>query len=312
VVSGKTAGEGTLHPISVVAERTGLTLDVLRVWERRYGVVTPSRDAAGRRVYRDEDIERFNLLRRASEGGRPIGKLATLDNETLAELVRADEAARWRIERESAPRSDAAAHVERAIEEVRALSADGLQDSLRRSAAVLGTASFLDEVIAPLFRRIGDDWHAGRLTVAQEHLASAVTRALLTEVRQSLPASVDAPVLVVATPAGDTHEIGALLVAAIGALEGWRVIYLGADLPAAETARVASKARATAAAISSVSARDGEALLEEVLRLSAELPAGVRLLIGGAASRQLDASALPPSVQLIDDLDALRRELRRH
>ena len=71
------AGNGTsLHPIGVVAERTGLSLDVLRVWERRYGVVQPTRDEGGRRLYSDADIERLRLLAEATSGGRAIRQVA--------------------------------------------------------------------------------------------------------------------------------------------------------------------------------------------------------------------------------------------
>ena len=76
-----TNGERARHPIGVVAERTGLSLDVLRVWERRYGVVAPERDTAGRRVYTDSDVERLRLLSRATAAGRSIGQLAQASTE---------------------------------------------------------------------------------------------------------------------------------------------------------------------------------------------------------------------------------------
>src|SRR5215218_6409458 len=81
------------HPIGVVAERTGLTPDVLRVWERRYSVVEPSRSAGGQRVYSDADIERLSLLHRATRGGHNISQVATLSQEKLQDLVRDVESA---------------------------------------------------------------------------------------------------------------------------------------------------------------------------------------------------------------------------
>src|SRR4051812_28560881 len=82
------------HPIAVVAQRTGLSQDVLRVWERRYGAVTPSRSPNGLRLYSDTDIERLLLLRSATRAGRSIGQIASLPMGELEALVTEDEAAR--------------------------------------------------------------------------------------------------------------------------------------------------------------------------------------------------------------------------
>src|SRR5512145_2591390 len=78
------------HPMRVVTRRTGLSADMLRAWERRHEVVTPSRSANGRRLYSDTDIERLGLLYRATLAGRSIGQVAGLSTAQLAALVRKD------------------------------------------------------------------------------------------------------------------------------------------------------------------------------------------------------------------------------
>src|SRR5678815_5381555 len=80
-----------LHPIQIVTRRTGLSADVLRVWEKRYAVVTPVRSASGRRLYSDADIERLRLLVQATRVGRPIGQVAALPTAALRALL-SDEA----------------------------------------------------------------------------------------------------------------------------------------------------------------------------------------------------------------------------
>lgn len=270
------------HPIGVVAERTGLSLDVLRVWERRYGVVEPKRDEGGRRLYSDADIERLRLLAQATSGGRSIGQVAALPAERLRELVREDEAARWTASRASPRRAASDEAIERALERARALDGEGLDAVLRRASSLMGAPVFMEEVVPVLARRIGDEWHAGRMTVAQEHLASGVLRPLLAELRAALPVTPDAPVLVVATPAGERHDIGALLAAAAAAAEGWRVTYLGADVPAAEIAGAVRATRARAVALSTVYVWDPAAVANELAALRALLPADVAILLGGA------------------------------
>src|SRR4051794_32783934 len=88
------APSGARHPIAVVAERTGLSQDVLRVWERRYGAVHPVRSPSGQRLYRDADVERLRLLNAATQAGRSIRHVAALSTEAISQLVNEDAAAR--------------------------------------------------------------------------------------------------------------------------------------------------------------------------------------------------------------------------
>src|SRR5579864_136502 len=134
------------HPIGVAAERTGLSLDVLRVWERRYGAVAPARAGGGQRLYSDADLERLRLLRLATLAGRGIGQVASLGSKELAELVREDETARgrkgtWEPVVTPAPAED---DIQRALAFTRALDGPALESLLRRSLAVSGVGIFLD------------------------------------------------------------------------------------------------------------------------------------------------------------------------
>jgi MerR family transcriptional regulator, light-induced transcriptional regulator len=297
------------HPIGVVAERTGLSLDVLRVWERRYGVVDPVRDDAGRRLYSDADIERLRLLALATSAGRSIGQIAALPIEQLRELVRGEEAARWTAARTPAWGGEPAAFVEDALRHVRALDGAAVEHVLRRAAGLLGAPIFLEEVIAVLTRRIGDEWHAGRLNIAQEHLASGVIAPLLAQLRAALPVAAGAPRLLVATPAGERHELGALMVAAAASAEGWLVTYLGSDMPAADIAAAALETEARAVALSSVYTTDEEALVRELRSLRGLMPGDVALLVGGGGAARM-ALADDLAVVKMSDLTGLRSYLR--
>lgn len=303
-------GQSRLHPIGVVAERTGLTLDVLRVWERRYAVVEPTRDDAGRRLYTDEDIERLRLLARATAGGRTISQVASLPTEGLRALVREDESARIAVRQPAAAAVETAPLVAEAFERVRALDGPGLEAALTRAGAILGMSEFLEAVLGPLFRRIGDEWHAGRLRVAHEHLATAVAAPLVSRLGRRLPAPSGAPGLVVATPAGERHEIGALMVAGTAAVEGWRVTYLGPDVPAKDLAESAAQTGARAVALSSIHSGDPDSLAREVAVLRTLLPAGVAVLVGGRGAASLDAVAGAADIVRLAELSELRAWLR--
>ncbi|HEV2148921.1 MAG TPA: cobalamin-dependent protein [Longimicrobiaceae bacterium] len=271
-----------------MADRTGLSLDVLRMWERRYGAVSPERAEDGQRLYSDADVERLRLLRRALEGGRSIGRVARLGTEELAELVREDDAARVETAVPAAP--GVRAHLERALEAVREMDASRLEAGLRRAVVTLSAADFVDEVAAPLLAAIGEGWRTGTLGVAHEHAASAVLRRVLGFMMEAVEAPASAPGMVVASPAGQVHEFGALLAAASATAEGWRVTYLGADLPAEEIAAAVRQRRAVKLALSLVFPADDPRIAEELRRIRAALPPGVDVIVGGgAAAHQRDA-----------------------
>ena len=102
----------------------------------------------------------------------------------------------------------------------------------------------LQRVIAPLAQTIGELWRDGSITAAHEHFASAVIRISLGHAAKPFAGVEGAPVLVVATPSGQLHELGALLVGAAASNFGWHVTYMGASLPAGEIAGAARQNRA--------------------------------------------------------------------
>lgn len=79
--------ERSVHSVKSAAQLTGLTPDLLRAWERRYGVVTPGRDANGRRIYTDTDVARLSLLCKAVSIGHPIHRAAHLSTPELERIV---------------------------------------------------------------------------------------------------------------------------------------------------------------------------------------------------------------------------------
>ena len=312
------------HPIAVVAERTGVSPDALRMWERRYGAVAPARTPGGQRLYSDADVERLRLLRATTEAGRAIGSVASLPIGELRAMAREDEEVRRLVPRATAARAAGAGAraegagragpehaplVEGALACVRTLDAAGLETRLRRAAVTLGAPAFLEGVAAPLLRRVGDEWHAARLTPAQEHLATATVRRVVGAAMDALPAAPGAPTLLVATPAGERHEMGAFLAAAAAMAAGWRVVYLGPDLPAGEIALAAAGTGARAVAVGVVFLHDRDHLLAELRTLRARLATDVPLVAGGPGAVALAAELRGSRIEVAEDLDALRAVL---
>jgi methanogenic corrinoid protein MtbC1 len=300
----------TLHPIRVVAQRTGLSPDILRAWERRYGVVEPVRAEAGPRLYTDEDVERLRLLRLVVEEGRSIGRVSGLSLGELEALVEEDERHRAEAGRERLAAADegAAEHVRSALEAVSAMDPVRLDSVLVQAALGLGSAPFLERVAVPLMGEVGERWHAGTLGVAHEHLATATVERVLGWLTWSWPEK-RGPVVVVATPSRQRHELGARLCAAVAAEMGWRVVYLGSEVPATELARSADQRGARLVALSAVFPPGDVAVGEQIRVLGRLLPEGVGLVVGGAAAPSYLESIREAGGLVVPDLAGLRRVL---
>jgi MerR family transcriptional regulator, light-induced transcriptional regulator len=272
------------HPILAVARRTGLSAHVIRIWEKRYGAVEPERTSTNRRLYSDEQIERLQLLRELTRAGQSIGYVAKLPTEGLRQLAATTPAGEARAPKTPGAAEEPSSFLNDCLAAVRALDAHALEQALTRSETGLGAVGMLQRVAAPLAKAIGDSWREGTITAAHEHFASVVLRTHLARATRPFATGGSEPVLVVTTPAGQLHELGALLAAAMAANLGWHVMYLGASLPAPEIAGVARQSRARAVALSIVYPADDPRLDGELIRLRELLPPEVKLIAGGQAA----------------------------
>jgi DNA-binding transcriptional MerR regulator/methylmalonyl-CoA mutase cobalamin-binding subunit len=301
------------HPIGVAAERTGISPHVLRVWERRYRAIEPTRTDGGRRLYSDADIERLRLMALATAAGRGISQVAKLPTKELARLVRDDEEARRQLgttRRGRTSGTTAGEDVVAARARARALDAVGLERVLRRSAALVGASAFLDTVATPLLKEIGDERSAGELAPGEEQLVLVALRRVIEGIVPVLIVSGDAPNLIVATPVGDRQEIEAVMATAGAAIEGWRVTYLGPGVPVSEIAVAAASTSARAVSVTVPRAGNNDLLLQELRALRARLAARVPLLAGGAGALEIAADLRGAGVQVIEHLTDLRLALR--
>ncbi len=306
------------HPIQIAARRAGLTADVLRVWERRYEAVVPTRSAGGRRFYTDEDLERLMLLRQVTKAGRGIKQVAGLSTRRLKEMAAEDAGSGSSVPRSRAPsprkgKVDPWAegtpdhHLDAALEAARDLDVAALEAALSRASVSLGRNALIERFLMPLLTTVGELWRDGSFRVAHEHVASAVVRTFvgnLVSGVSELPES--APCLIVTTPTGQVHEFGALFVAATAVSEGWRGIYLGTGLPAEEIALAARQKKARAVALSILFPADDPRLPEELKKLRGLLPEMLPILVGGAAAPSYGQTIRSIKGRLVLDMQSLR------
>src|SRR5512135_609849 len=233
-----------MYSIKAVSQATGLSVETLRAWERRYGVVVPQRDEMGRRVYLPEDVLRLRRLREATERGHPIGRLVRMDETSLARLLHEPE-----------PRRQGAAastFVERILDAARRFSAVECEQTLTLAVSLMAPSRLIEEVLEPLLREVGERWHRGELSIAQERLVSTTVRRHIGLILDAYDRNARRPGIVFATLTGERHELGLLMSAMLCASHGVKVHYLGPDLPAREIAHYAKAVDAEVVALSVV------------------------------------------------------------
>lgn len=288
-----------LHTMAVVTRRTGLSPHVVRVWERRHSAVTPERTATNRRLYSDADVDRLRLLRAATQAGHSIGQIAALSMDDLQDLLKdarelqpiptlKSDAAPPAVESSDSPFTidhDANALLEGCKQAALRMNYVALERALCDAKLALSQPMLLEEVVVALMNWVGDKWREGEIRVVNEHLVSAVVRNFLSELRSSYGLHESAPAIVLTTPAGQNHELGALVVASVAAAEGWRQVYLGPNLPAEEIARGAQETCASAVGVSIIYPTDDPAVSRELRQLRDYLPEEVALLAGGRGAK---------------------------
>lgn len=290
------------YRIGVVTRLTGLSADVVRVWERRYGAIRPSRSDGGTRLYSDTDIARLRKLRQAVDKGHGIGQAAKLADAELDEIVSNPELASGGPDVYATVR-------ERFLDAVQKMDVVAADLELSRAATLFPAHALTMNIVAPILVEIGERWAHQEFGVAHEHVASGLLRNLLSSLFRLYPPSGHAETIVLATPSSERHEFGVLLAALLAATRGWRVVYLGVDLPSSDIgfAVKLTGARFLALSVATYSPQ----IEEEMESLSRRLPDSTRVWVGGAEAVRYKQFIERAGWSLVRDLEHLDDRLRR-
>jgi MerR family transcriptional regulator, light-induced transcriptional regulator len=284
-------------PIRVAAKRAGVSVAALRAWERRHQAVTPARTSGEQRLYSDADVERIALLRALTGAGHAIAGIADADDAELRRLLAVSVPAEGGADEPRTTTRDDEPRllIAQCMRAVHAHDGDALLHLLRREAILTTPMAFIEQVAAPLLRRVGDEWADGRLSEAQERVASNSMLNVLVSLLGSLAVHPferreddSRTRILIATLSGERHETGVLMAGVVAALAGCDVVRAGADLPAVAIAAMARRARAGIVAVSIVDGTAPRRALRELTALRDALPARTRLVVGGAAAALLD------------------------
>jgi MerR family transcriptional regulator, light-induced transcriptional regulator len=286
--------------ISAVERETGLSKDVLRMWERRYGFPKPARDDNGERQYSVAELAKLRAIKRLMDIGIRPGKIIALSLDELNAMADA---------RTPVRRQGGAGGADRdVVSMLRAHDVGTLSQALARWLMRDGLQRFVLETLAPLTRVVGDAWMRGDLHVFEEHLYTEQVQAALRAAVSALSRHAGHPRVLLTTLPSEQHALGLLMVEALLVPEGAHCVSLGPQTPLDEVRRAALAHGADIVALSFSGAFPVRHATESLARLRRHLPASVALWAGGEMTRRVRKTL--PGVLLLPDLAASVAALR--
>jgi MerR family transcriptional regulator, light-induced transcriptional regulator len=285
--------------IGSLSDATGVPIDTLRTWERRYGFPSPiSRTEGSHRRYATETVAKVRLIVKALELGHRPSAVMRRDPEELLRLVNREfpEAS----SREISPRDHE--RVERWLDLTRAMQSSELDAEFHRCLAEMAVTEFLERCMGPYLTQVGVAWANGQLRICEEHLASERAREFLSGQWRKLnpPASPERAGIVLGTPPGEQHVLGLHMAAWVIASTDSQVLFLGADTPMAELASTAARRAARGIALSVAAGYSGD-LGGNLRELTARVPVGVSVAVGGTGSGRAEV----PGVHYLNGFEPL-------
>jgi MerR family transcriptional regulator, light-induced transcriptional regulator len=286
--------------ISAVERETGLSKDVLRMWERRYGFPRPARDDNGERQYTQAETAKLRAIKRLMDIGVRPGKIIRLSLDELNALadVRAPlrgDSATPALERD-------------VLAMLKTHDAIALQHALAQWLMRQGLQRFVVETLAPLNRLVGDGWMRGDLHVFEEHLYTEQVQSSLRTAINTFPRQAGHPRVLLTTLPSEQHALGLLMVEALLVPEGAYCVSLGAQTPLDDIRRAAIGHAVDIVALSFSGAFPVRQATESLARLRRHLPASIALWAGGDMTRRVRKTL--PGVMLLPDLAASVAALR--
>lgn len=259
--------------IGELSRRTGISPELLRAWEQRYGLLRPTRSPGGFRLYSSDDEARVRRTTALIAEGLSAAEAARLASSSpLVESGQGQPLV-----------ADLAAQLREALDGFDALAA---HTALDRLFSAFSIEFVFTEVLIPYLRELGDRWAAGQVTVAQEHFATNLIRGRLLGLAGDWGAGGSSTAVLACMP-GEAHDLGLLLLGILLARRGWQVTFLGADTPL-DTLRTSVQAlRPTLVVLATVD----EAVFNKNARAIAELAASTPLAVAAPVEEQAIAEA---------------------
>jgi MerR family transcriptional regulator, light-induced transcriptional regulator len=288
--------------ISAVERETGLSKDVLRKWETRYGFPNPLRDSLGERAYPLPQVDRLRLIKRLMDAGMRPSRLVNESEENLNALALSSQSPQVVIENEDVEILT--------LEKLRNQDPSSLRQRLYRELMRQGIQHFVQDTLAPLNHAVGEAWACGELGIHEEHVYSEAVQSVLREAIAKLSDHQGTPRVLMTTLPDEQHGLGLLMLAAVLSLRGAYCISLGTQTPVQDIVEAAKAHRAEVVALSFSNAYPQRRILPALEELRQRLDGEVEIWAGGTGCARLHAAS-GANIQLMPDIEQTLMALTR-
>ncbi|MGE5278452.1 MAG: MerR family transcriptional regulator [Acidobacteriota bacterium] len=286
------ASRAPLLTIGAVSRATGLSPDILRVWQKRYGFPVPRRKPSGHRLYSPSDVRRLRRIAEAISRGHRPAQVVSLPEVGLETLLAEED--------RGLPGGAALFNpVAALLDHVKNHRRSDLSTQLLADAAAMGPLEFLERRIAPLTDEVGEAWAREEIEIHNEHFYSECAEDVLRTVRLPYERHARGPSVILATLPGEHHGLGLQMVALVTAVAGLRPHVLGTDVPVEQIAEAWVTRNAEAIGISVSLSTGGPEMRRHLSGLRDTIPMTVPIFAGGKGTRRMSA---PPGVDIVEDL----------
>jgi DNA-binding transcriptional MerR regulator len=293
-LKSSTAIEDPGLDISGTERETGLSKDLLRIWERRYGFPKPLRDENGERRYAGPEVTKLRAVKRLLDAGLRPGKIVRC---TLEELNLLGERHNGHPDVPTMP-----AIVSETFTLLQQHDAPRLRHVLTDLLLRQGLQRFVLDTVPALNRAVGEAWMRGEMQIFEEHLYTEQLQVALRAAINAFPRQAGKPRILLTTFPGEQHSVGLLMVEALLVPEGAQCISLGVQTPLEEVRRAALAHEADIVALSFSGAYPMRKAIGELAALRRALPRTRALWAGGGMTGRLRRPVT--GVVLLPDLGA--------
>ena len=300
-----------MHGIKIATLRSGLTPHVIRMWEKRYEAVETARSATNRRLYSEESIHRLVQLAELTRNGHSIGTIANLSDIELTDLYEALTPSILNLADQEDSHKKYHQVIQASLTAISSFDQFTLEKNFDLVVKKYGYTALIEKVLIPLIHSVGQLWHDGELTTAEEHAATSFVKDYLCISARSFSPPTNAPKILITTPQGQLHELGASLAASQARKIGWQVIYLGTSLPPDEIAGAAEKMGALAVILSIIYPLDDPQVNGHLRKLRSQLDSNIPIIIGGPQSKYYTPTINELGITQLKSLTDLSPELNK-
>ena len=314
-----------VYNIQTVSQMSGVSTHCIRAWEKRYGAIKPLRSDNGRRLYSDQELKRLMILGKLSVTGHNIGTIANLPENELEEMLNVQSLYPARETSKSGVLSvekttstsitSPSIYLSNILMALKFYKIDVLTHELNKASLDLNLKQFAFEIIAPLFRSVGEWVKEKKLTIAQEHTISAMTKFIIGKrINHHYESGHKLKLkMIIASPKGELHSLSLLISSLLCAFYHVDFIYLGENLEEEAIADAAKSIQANVVLVgysSAYESSNNKLLEDSVSKLAKNLNPEAKIWVGGAVEHFKIKSPLYSNVTLLNSFNLLDEKLK--